>query len=77
MYIYSVIHNKLLKSFLVFLPNITDRIMATPALTVAAVPSAQAQEAFRDQNGGPLATKQLNIYFSSAVENVTLRVRGT
>ena len=31
--------------------------MATPALTVATVPSAQAQEAFRDQNGGPLATE--------------------
>ena len=30
--------------------------MATPALTVAAVPSAQAQEAFRNQNGGQLAT---------------------
>ena len=59
MYIYSVVYNKLLKSFLVFLPNIVDRIMATPELTVAAVPSAQAQEAFRDQNGGPLATIQI------------------
>ena len=57
MYIYSVIYNKLLKSFLVFLPNIVDRIMATPELTVAAVPNAQAQEAFRDQNGGQLAIK--------------------
>ena len=40
-----------------FLPNIVDRIMPTPELTVAAVPSAQAQETFGDQNGGQLATK--------------------
>ena len=56
MYIYSGIYNKVLKSFLVFFPNIVDRIMATPDLTVVAVPSAQAQEASRDQNGGQLAT---------------------
>ena len=48
MYIYSVVYNKLLKSFLVFLPNIVDRIMPTPELTVAAVPSAQAQEGIKD-----------------------------
>ena len=56
MYIYSVIYNKVLKSFLVFFPNIVDRIMATPDLTVAAVHNAQAQEASRDQNGAQLAT---------------------
>ena len=55
MYIYSVIYNKVLKSFLVFFPNIVDRIMATPDLTVAAVPSAQAQEASKDQSGRQLA----------------------
>ena len=56
MYIYRVIYNKVLKSFLVFFPDIVDRIMATPDLTVVAVPSAQAHEASRDQNGGQLAT---------------------
>ena len=52
MYIYRVVYNKLLKSSLVFIPDIVDRNMTTPELTVAAVPSAQAQEAFRHQNGG-------------------------
>ena len=62
MYICSVIYNKVLKSFLVFFPNIVDRIMATPDLTVVAVPSAQAQEASRDQNegGGQLGTLRGN-----------------
>ena len=56
MYIYSVAYNKLLKSSLVFIPTILDINMTTPELTVAAVPSAQAQEAFGNQNGGQLAT---------------------
>ena len=59
MYIYRVIYNKILKSFLVFFPDIVDRIMATPDLTVVAVPSAKAHEASRDQNGGQLATVQI------------------
>ena len=57
MYIYRVVYNKLLKSFLVFIPNIVDRTMTTPELTVAAVPSAQAQKAFGNQNGGQCLQK--------------------
>ena len=35
---------------------LADTIMITPVINVAAVPSAQAQEAFRNQNEGQLAT---------------------
>ena len=35
---------------------LADPIMITPVINVAAVPSAQAQEAFRNQNEGQLAT---------------------